>query len=60
MTCVEEWKPMPRLDHLSDEQNDIFLMSKKLIIGHNPNEVLFVDKMPKNKGFFEKFFNLFN
>ncbi len=22
MTCVEEWKPMPRLDHLSDEQND--------------------------------------
>ena len=45
---------------LSDEQNDIFLMSKKLISGHNPNEVLFVDKMPKNKGFFEKFFNLFN
>ena len=45
---------------LSDEQSDIFLMSKKLISGHNPNEVLFVDKMPKNKGFFEKFFNLFN
>jgi len=22
MTCVEEWKPMPRLDYLSDEQND--------------------------------------
>ena len=45
---------------LSNKQNDLFLMTKKVISGHNPNEVLFVDKIPKNKGFFEKFFNLFN
>ena len=44
---------------LNDEK-DIFLMAKKMIDGHNPNEVILKDKSEKNKGFFEKFFNFFN
>ncbi|MBD1159395.1 hypothetical protein IDG58_04340 [Pelagibacterales bacterium SAG-MED19] len=45
---------------LSDEQKDIFLATKKIINGHNPNEAMIVDKGTKNEGFFEKFFNFFN
>ena len=45
---------------LSKDEDDLFLMTKKLINGHNPNEVKLVDKTPKNEGFFEKFFNFFN
>jgi hypothetical protein len=45
---------------LSDHDKDFFLMAKKLIDGHNPNEVMLIDKTNKNQGFFEKFFNLFN
>ena len=41
-------------------EEDIFLMTKKIINGHNPNEVKLVEKTIKNKGFFEKFFNLFS
>ena len=43
-----------------NEEIDIFLMSKKILKGHNPNEVLLVEKIKKNQGFFEKFFNYFN
>ena len=44
----------------SSEEKDIFVMAKKIINGHNPNEVVLIDKIKKNKGFFEKFFNFFN
>lgn len=45
---------------LSNEEKNIFLMSKKIINGHNPNEVILVGKNSKKQGFFEKFFNFFN
>ena len=45
---------------LKNDQKNIFLMTKKVIEGHNPNEVLLVEKTIKNQGFFEKFFNFFN
>ena len=38
---------------------DIFSMARKIINGHNPNEVSLINKSLKNKGFFEKFFNFF-
>ena len=43
-----------------NERFDFFLMTKKLLNGHNENEILLVDKTKKNKGFFEKFFAFFN
>ena len=45
---------------LNEDEDNIFLMSKKIIVGHNSNEVLLVDKIPKNRGFFEKFFSFFS
>ena len=45
---------------LKSENDDIFSMSMKLINGYNVNEVLIVPKISKNKGFFERFFNLFS
>ena len=45
---------------LDDENKDIFLIAKKMINGHNPNEVMLVDKTLKKQGFFEKFFNFFS
>ena len=45
---------------LSDNDKDLFLMTKKIINGHNPNEVKLIDKTFKNQGFFERFFNFFN
>ena len=46
---------------LSLENNDeIFLTTKNVIDGSNINEVKLLDKIKKNKGFFERFFNLFN
>ena len=45
---------------LPTEQKDIFLMAKKIINGHNPNEVFLIEKTQKNKGFFERFFKFFN
>jgi cell division ATPase FtsA len=44
---------------LINDEKDIFLMSKKIMNGHNPNEVMLVEKTSKNEGFFEKFFNFF-
>ena len=40
--------------------DNIFDLTDKLKSGFNPKEIFFVDKPPKNNGFFEKFFNLFN
>ena len=42
------------------ESENIFLMTKKILSGYNPNEVILVNKSNKNQGFFEKFFNFFN
>ena len=43
-----------------NDKSDFFLMTKKLLNGHNENEIFLVDKTKKNKGFFEKFFALFS
>tara|TARA_B100001057_G_scaffold383643_1_gene389924 strand:+ start:7244 stop:7948 length:705 start_codon:yes stop_codon:yes gene_type:complete len=45
------------LDH---KDEDIFMMSTKIVDGFNENEVTIVPKIPNNKGFFERFFNFFN
>ena len=42
------------------DNGNIFVMTKKILSGYNSNEVVFVNKSNKNKGFFEKFFNFFN
>ena len=45
-----------------DQQSgeDIFLKTKNIIEGSNSNEVTLLEKTIKNKGFFERFFNLFS
>tara|TARA_B100000123_G_scaffold172816_1_gene128215 strand:+ start:335 stop:1039 length:705 start_codon:yes stop_codon:yes gene_type:complete len=40
--------------------DDIFLTTKKTVEGSNINEVKLLEKTSKNKGFFERFFNLFS
>ena len=45
---------------VNDKDINLFKMTKKIIDGHNKNEVKLVNKTPKNKGFFEKFFDLFS
>ena len=45
---------------LENNDENIFILTKKIINGHNPNEVMLVEKSQKNEGFFEKFFNFFN
>ena len=48
------------VNQLSIEQNqNLFEMSRKILSGFNQNEILFQDKTNKNRGFFEKFFNIF-
>ena len=47
-------------DYFRDDVIDIFSMCKKIIQGHNKNEILLVPKKTDNKGFFEKFFNFFS
>tara|TARA_B100001063_G_C16410275_1_gene379158 strand:- start:105 stop:563 length:459 start_codon:yes stop_codon:yes gene_type:complete len=44
----------------SDQNEDIFKISMKMIDGHNENEVSIVPKKPKNLSFFERFFNFFS
>ena len=39
---------------------DLRNMAKQIISGINPNEAFLVPKISKNKGFFEKFFQLFS
>ena len=43
----------------SDKESDFFKTAFKIIDGYNRNEVRIVNKTPKNKGFFEKFFDFF-
>tara|TARA_B100001057_G_scaffold155684_1_gene155952 strand:- start:3118 stop:3819 length:702 start_codon:yes stop_codon:yes gene_type:complete len=40
--------------------NELSLVSKKILNGFNQNEVSFINKRSKNLSFFEKFFNFFN
>lgn len=48
------------VNQLSIEQNqNLFEMSRNILSGFNQNEILFQDKTNKNRGFFEKFFNIF-
>ncbi len=47
-------------DYFKDDEIDIFSMCKKIIQGHNKNEILLVPKKMENNGFFEKFFNFFS
>ena len=44
----------------NDDGTNIFSNVKKIQNGSNPNEILFLDKIQKNKGFFEKFFHFFS
>jgi len=48
------------LDKESKESLDLFVMANKLNDGLNKNEVQLVSKVKENKGFFEKFFQLFS
>tara|TARA_X000001036_G_C20474360_1_gene722944 strand:- start:128 stop:817 length:690 start_codon:yes stop_codon:yes gene_type:complete len=45
---------------LNDNETELSVMAKKLNDGFNRNEVKFVTKIIENKGFFEKFFQLFS
>ena len=47
-------------NYFKDDKIDFFLMCKKIKQGHNKNEILFIPKKSRNRGFFEKFFNFFN
>ena len=44
----------------SPKKDNIFNLAYKLSNGFNEKEFLFINKSLKNKGFFEKFFSLFN
>ncbi len=46
--------------YMSDKDINFFKMTSKIIRGHNKNEIKLVNKTSKNKGFFEKFFDLFS
>ena len=45
---------------VSDKDINFFKVTSKIINGYNKNEVKLVNKTSKNKGFFEKFFDLFS
>ena len=44
---------------LNSENKNIYEITQKVMNGLNENEVLFINKSSKNKGFFEKFFDFF-
>ena len=45
---------------IDDKDENFFNMVSKIIDGHNKNEIKLINKTLKNKGFFERFFDLFN
>ena len=47
-------------DFKNSEKDNIFSIADRLSNGLNENEILFINKSSKNKGFFENFFNFFN
>ena len=58
--CIVEEKYVKKFFHQKGENPDLFQMTKQIIEGSNVNEVILVPKSIKNKGFFEKFFQLFS
>ena len=49
------------IKQFQDQQNpDIYTTASRIISGYNNNEIFLVNKTQKNKGFFEKFFDLFS
>ena len=46
--------------YLGDAETELSMMANKLNNGLNKNEVQLVSKSIENKGFFEKFFQLFS
>ncbi len=48
------------IKEFSIKNEDVFKAAKKIIKGHNQNEVILVSKTQENKGFFEKFFDFFS
>jgi len=58
---VNQFLSASYVDEYSYKQNlDFFQSMSKIIDGANINEVKLVQKIPKNKGFFEKFFDFFS
>ena len=47
-------------DYFKIKNINIFEKSEKIIEGCNKNEVRFIEKVSKSKGFFVKFFDFFN
>ncbi len=47
-------------DFLNDEDLELSFMAHKILNGYNSNEIAIVPKITVNKGFFEKFFQLFS
>ena len=45
---------------IKNKEVDLFDMARKIIKGHNKNEVKLVRKKTKNRAFFEKFFDFFS
>ena len=49
------------IKQFQDQQNpNIYATASRIISGYNDNEIFLVNKPQKNKGFFEKFFDLFS
>ncbi|MDC3155471.1 hypothetical protein OA519_00690 [Candidatus Pelagibacter sp.] len=49
------------IEQFQDQQNpNIYTTASRIISGYNNNEISLVNKTPKSKGFFEKFFDLFS
>jgi len=46
--------------HIGEDSNELSMMANKLNNGLNKNEVQLISKNVENKGFFEKFFQLFS
>jgi hypothetical protein len=45
---------------LDDQNKELSFIAHKILNGYNANEIIIVPKITENKGFFEKFFQLFN
>ena len=46
--------------HIGEDSTELSIMANKLNDGLNKNEVQLISKSVKNRGFFEKFFQLFS
>ena len=58
---IQQLVEMNYVSKLSLETNDdVFLTTKKAVEGSNINEVKLLEKINKNKGFFERFFDFFS